>query len=82
MELLYILGWGFAIIAPIVLFFMNSRQAERLDRLENENKVQFSNLARLEQLYAALLASRHQAGSAVPTPAPIVAPSAPVADSR
>lgn len=84
MELLYILGWGFAIIAPIVLFFMNSRQAERLDRLENENKVQFSNLARLEQLYAALLASRHQAGAAAPAspaPAPVAAPIPPVASA-
>jgi uncharacterized membrane protein len=75
MELLYILGWGFAIIAPIVLFFMNNRQAERLDRLENENKVQFSNLARLEQLYAALLASRHQSGAPAAAPAePVAAP--------
>lgn len=88
MELLYILGWGFAIIAPIVLFFMNNRVAERLDRLENENKVQFSNLARLEQLYTALLAARHQGGTAssvvtaapTPPPAPLAAeaPAAPV----
>jgi uncharacterized membrane protein len=74
MELLYVLGWGFAIIAPIVLFFMNNRQAERLDRLENENRVQFSNLAKLEQLYTALLASRHQPGSPVASPIPPAAP--------
>jgi uncharacterized membrane protein len=77
MEFLYVLGWGFAIIAPIILFFMNNRQAERLDRMENENRVQFSNLARLEQLYTALLASRHQPGSPVAPPA-APAPVAPV----
>ena len=88
MELLYILGWGFAIIAPIVLFFMNNRQAERLDRLENENRVQFSNLGRLEQLYTALLAARHQAPPSAPfaspptppvSPAPAAAPTPPAA---